>query len=191
MTASDDFKIIKAVISGDKEAFASLVRAHEGRIRQICSILLSNSVEAEDVAQDVFVKAYQSLAEFRGQSSFSTWLYRIAYNRCMDIFRQKARHRTESLEELLDIQGDRATDLFVGKSGQASPGADRMELEEILASLRPEQREILVLREMSGLTYAEMASFLGCSLDAVKARLKRARQELKEKARHIMGSEIV
>ncbi len=154
------------------------MRAHHGRVIRLCQLLLSNPTEAEDAAQDVFVKAYSSFSNFRGASSFSTWINRIAYNHCMDLLRRRRRERTESLEQTPE------NELPV----QPLPSESS---EELLQALRPEYREILALREVAGLRYDEIAASLKCSLDSVKARLRRAREELQEKARHFLGSSNV
>src|SRR4051812_38063263 len=86
---SDDRDLIKAVLSGQKDAYASLVRLYYGRVFGVCRSALRNDVEAEDAAQDVFVKAYQSLPSFRLESSFGTWIFRIARNYCMDLLRSR------------------------------------------------------------------------------------------------------
>lgn len=132
---------------------------------------------ADDAAQEIFVKAYQALGQFRGKSSFSTWLYRISVNHCADLLRKSARRKTESWEALLEKQGEKFESLFT-----TGTGIDNSEHAELIAKfllqLPEKSREILILREMHGLSYQELAEALTCSLDAVKARLKRARQEI-------------
>jgi RNA polymerase sigma-70 factor, ECF subfamily len=163
----------------DRDAYADLVREHHGRVLRLCQVLLSNPIEAEDAAQDVFVKAYQSLPSFRADSSFSTWITRIAHNHCMDLLRRRSRQRTEAIDTLPESA-------LPTQNGNPDKPA-----QELLAGLKPEYKEILALREVSGLSYDEIAAQLRCSLDAVKARLRRARQELHEKARHFSGTSNV
>lgn len=191
MTTSDDFEVVRTVLSGDREAYATLVRAYQGRVIRICQILLSNPVEAEDAAQDVFVKVYQSLSDFRGRSSFSTWVYRISHNHCMDLLRKKSRQKTDSWDDLLEKNQEKASELMFDKRESGVTDEDRELLKEVLSSLRPEYKEILVLREVMGFSYEEITSILRCSLDAVKARLRRAREELREKSRHFLGAKVV
>ena len=163
----------------DRDEYAALVRAHHGRILRLCQVLLSDPVEAEDAAQDVFVKAYQSLHRFQGDSSFLTWITRIAYNHCMDVLRKRSRQKTESLEHLPESLHP-TTPMLRDDSAR-----------ELLASLRPDYKEILALREVAGHSYEEIAALLKTSLDSVKAKLRRARQELQEKARHFLGAKNV
>src|SRR6266700_3653350 len=94
-------EIIEAVVAGDAEAFAGLVRAHQVRIRLSCLVFLANKEEADDAAQDIFIKAFKNLAGFKGEASFETWLLRIADNHCRDLLRTRKTRRTESLDPLL------------------------------------------------------------------------------------------
>jgi RNA polymerase sigma-70 factor (ECF subfamily) len=137
------------------------------------------------------VKAYESLSRFRGQSSFATWLYRIAHNHCMDMLRQKTRRKTDSWDALLENHPEGSPALPSTSEKNPVSEEDRELVSNVLSSLRREHREILMLREVGGFTYDEIASSLECSLDAVKARLRRARLEMMEKARHFLGSKIV
>lgn len=138
---------------------------------------------ADDAAQEIFLKAYQSLKSFKAAATFSSWLYRIASNHCLDLLRRKAREKTESLDAILENNGERL-DQMLSASDAARSAEDADLLERILACLPPEYRLILTLREASGLNYEELAQTLNCSLDAVKGRLKRARQQLEEILRH-------
>jgi RNA polymerase sigma-70 factor (ECF subfamily) len=182
---------VRAVIAGDRDAYASLVRAYQGLVVRFCLSFLSSSVEAEDAAQDVFVKAYQALPRFRGNSSFSTWVYRIASNHCKDLLRKRARQKTESWEALLEREGEKIERLFSASEQTPLPPEHAELITTILSHLPLKYRTILVLRDVEGLSYAEVASVLNCSLDAVKARLRRARQELGQKVRHFLRHESV
>jgi RNA polymerase sigma-70 factor (ECF subfamily) len=169
----DERRVVREALSGDREAFASIVRAHEVRVRSLCLSILRNPAEADDAAQDVFIKAYKNLSSFRFESSLSTWLYRIAHRRCLDILRSGSRRRTEPL------------DAMDGEVFQEKAPPERGDAERILAVLSPEERLVLTLREVQGLTYEEMAGVLDTTLDGVKGRLKRARKTLRVKARHL------
>lgn len=172
---------ISAVLNGEAEAFTLLVQTHQARVRLVCLGFLLNVSEAEDAAQDAFIKAYESLGTFKGDSSFSTWISRIASNHCLDILRARKRHQTDSLDALQDAQGD-AFEKFLKKIDQTEV-YDREHLElltQILAALPEEERQILLLREVEEMSYEHIALNLQCSLDAVKGRLKRARARLTE-----------
>ncbi|MCB4755840.1 MAG: sigma-70 family RNA polymerase sigma factor [Elusimicrobia bacterium] len=188
---TDDDKIVRAVLSGNRDSYATLVRRYQAQVLRSCLVLLANPVEAEDAAQDVFIKAYESLAGFHGESSFPTWLYRITHNHCMDLLRKKKRQKTDSLDNLVEDRHDTGEKLLdVNRTKPSSQDYQDL-INEVMSTLSPDYKEILALREVGGFTYEEMASYLRCTLDAVKARLRRARQELREKARHFLGSKIV
>lgn len=149
-------------------------------------MMLSDVSEAEDAAQEVFIKAFRALGSFHGKAAFSTWLYRIAVNHCKDRLRQKQRRKQESWEALLEKEGEKAEALFSSSAPASFPEETAELLSKILSSLPEKFREIIVLREMQGLSYQELAETLDCTLDAVKSRLKRARQEMELKLRHFM-----
>jgi len=139
--------------------------------------LLSDSAHAEDAAQDVFLKAYKSLARFRQDSGFYTWLYKIACRTCSDLRRSRARKPTEFLSETIS---------------DPHPSAESQAVSEellfrILDGLSEEARTVLVLREMDGLSYEEIANVLGCSVEAVKSRLRRAREDAEVLGRKVRG----
>lgn len=186
ISSSNEDEIIRAVIEGNTKAYADIVRNYQSKVLGLCYSLLGNMTQAEDAAQDIFFKAYRSLASFRKAASFSTWLYRIASNHCTDLLRQRARQKTESLEALTETMGDFVENIIerapsVGVSAEA---AERME--RILSSLSLDERLILTLREAEGLSYEEISDTLQCSVEAVRSRLRRARESLQEKLRHFM-----
>jgi RNA polymerase sigma-70 factor, ECF subfamily len=183
LSSVDERLIIDQVLGGNPEAYAELVRRHQIKVRSLCLSLLANAQEGEDAAQDVFIKAYKSLSNYQGNSRFSTWLYRIAFNHCQDLLRQRSRRKMESWDEIADRGGEKEDipALALQKNAEISDL-----LQKLLALLPEDYREILLLRETQGLNYQEIADVLDCSLDAVKARLRRARETLQEKARHFV-----
>ena len=181
---NEDYGIVLEVLAGDRNAYAEIVRKYEQRVRGYCRTMLSELASAEDAAQEIFMKAYQGLENFHGSASFSTWLYRITLNHCTDLLRKRACRKEESWEKLLEDQGDRIEKLLAVQP-ETVPDQERNEFVERFLSLLPEKsRQILILRELQGLSYQEIAAVLQCTLDAVKARLKRARQEVELKLRH-------
>jgi len=156
-----------------------------------CLSMLSNHTEAEEAAQDVFVKAYRSLDKFKGNSAFSTWLYRITANHCLDVLRKRNRRKTVSLDSLVEAEGDHIHRLFSTDAVAASHMENRDLTGKILATLPQDYRTILTLREADGLEYQEIAEVMGCSLDAVKGRLSRARKQLQENLRHFLQEKDV
>lgn len=158
---------------------------------RLCASILADPAEAEDAAQEVFFKAYRALGRFRGASLFSTWLYRIAANHCRDLLRKRPPGRTQSWEALLETEGRRLEQLLSTPSptGLAHDQSDLVR--RVLAQLPDDYRMILLLREIEELSYQELAEVLNCSLDAVKARLRRARAQLEQQLRHFLGPDNV
>ena len=183
----EDSDLIGRIRSGDGEAFADLVRQYQARVIRLCTSILSDAALAEDAAQDIFLKTYRALNAFRGDASFSSWLYRIAANHCKDLLRRRAREKTESWDALVEKHGDQIQGLLAVTKDPVPTAADTELVDKVLSCLAPDYRIILTLREVQGLSYEEIAQALRCSLDAVKARLRRARQALQENLRHFSG----
>jgi RNA polymerase sigma-70 factor (ECF subfamily) len=190
MAEASDGELARRAAGGDDGAFAELVRRHAPRVRALCEATLHNSEEAEDAAQETFLKAHRALGRFSGEASLGTWLHRIAVNHCLDLIRAAGRRRSDSLDAMLDAD---ASELGRALSEPSSAKAleDRDLVQRLLSRLNPEQRLALTLREAEGLSYEEIAAAMSCSLDSVKARLKRARAELVELSRHLSGTDIV
>jgi RNA polymerase sigma-70 factor (ECF subfamily) len=146
---------------------------------------------ADDAAQDVFLKAYDRLEDFRRDSAFSTWLYRVASNYCLDALRREARRRTESLEALTEREAPSLQRLLADPNDAVRSFEDAELVRAVLDCLPEDYRLILTLREMQGLEYKELMAVLDCSMDSVKAKLQRARRLFRETFRHIMSSEGV
>ncbi len=176
-------QLIQAVLSGEKDAYMDLVKACQERIYRYCLTLLADGVEAEEATQDVFMKGYESLPRFEKRSSFTTWIARIAYNHCMDILEKKARRKTVSTDELA-AQGQDIQSKEAGVDRPALQEEEQRWVDHVLKRLKPASREILTLREVEGMSYEKIADFKHCSLDVVKGRLRRARQEAQEIIRH-------
>jgi RNA polymerase sigma-70 factor (ECF subfamily) len=165
---------------GDLDAFGLLVRRHYPRIVGLCSNLLVERSEADDAAQEIFLKAHRALARFAGEARFSTWLYRIAVNHCTDLRRKAFRRGTVSLDAIVSAKGEPAGGLLSGGASGGYQAEEAALAQTLLSELPDDYREALVLR-IEGLSYEEIAAALGCSLDAVKARLRRARRLLAAK----------
>ena len=169
--------------NGDREAFNALVLKYQKQVFNIAYGMLSDYEDASDAAQDVFIKVYRSIASFRGQSSFSTWLYRICSNVCNDMLRKRQRRGINiSLDN--DEEDNPASHL---PSEEPTP-AERLEesersraVREAINGLRKEYREIIVFSDMEQLSYEEIAKILRCPVGTVKSRLNRARNALRKK----------
>ncbi len=187
----EDPELIKKILGGDSAAYADIIRKYQGRILRLCASMLSDEKEAEDAAQEIFLKGFYALGRFKSNASLYTWLYRIASNHCLDLLRKKSRRRTGSWDELSERLGDEAEKLISGRD-DGSGNQRQMELvQEVLERLEPDYRLILTLREMEGLHYEEIAQALNCTLDAVRGRLKRAREQFRDILRHFMRSGAV
>lgn len=186
MAPEEDRELVRRARSGRREAFEELVRRHHLAVLRLCVSLLRDRDKGEDAAQETFLKAYKSLDRFQGDAAFSTWLYRIATNHCLDVLRKESRRRTESWEELYEKEGEALHRLLA--SPAASDPLEAADLgERVLAQLPEDYRLVLTLREAQGLSYQEISEVMSCSLDSVKARLRRAREALQEKLRHFSG----
>jgi RNA polymerase sigma-70 factor (ECF subfamily) len=183
----NDNELVSQVLSGEEDAYAEILRHHHAWVMGLCRSTLNDQELAEDAAQEIFLKAYRALSQFKKTSSFSTWLYRIASNHCLDLLRHRSRQKTQSLDELMEREGGSLHRLVTSPENQARSQEDADLVQRTLDCLSPEYRLILTLRETQGLSYQELAETLGCSLDAVKARLQRARKDFKDRLRHFSG----
>lgn len=141
---------------------------------------------ADDAAQEVFLKAYARLKDFRRDSAFSTWLYRVASNHCLDELRRDARRRTESLEALTEREAPSLQRLLAEPTDAARSLEDAELVRAVLDRLPEDYRLILTLRELEGLEYKELMAALDCTMDSVKAKLQRARRLFRDTLRHIL-----
>jgi len=181
MNASDEKKLVASARSGDREAYAALVREYHVKIVSLCRSYMADLSSAEDTAQETFLKAYVALGQYREEAAFGTGLYRIAANTCKDALRHSRRRNTESLDALVH---DRKIDIPDNGPAEQITAENKDTTQRLLEQLSADHPMVLSLRELSGLTYDEIAATLNISLDAVKARLKRARKEAVVLLRH-------
>lgn len=176
-----DRELVAQAKQGDRQAFGRLVERYQQRVYALSYGIVRQREDAWDVAQEAFVKAYRNLGRFEGNSAFYTWLYRIAYNLSIDALRDRARRET------VDIDENRKLEEALAKSGRRplehpDEMAARRELSTVLQramhKLSDKHRAIIVLREIQGLSYEEMADVLGISKGTVMSRLFHARQNL-------------
>ena len=181
MTREQEATIIKQVLEGDVNAFEGLVKEYEKNVYNLALRMTGDPEDAADMAQDAFIKAYSSLSSFRGDSKFSVWLFRIVSNLCLDFLRSRKRRPTVSLS----VENDEGEDMeFEIADESQSPETlleqklTREAVRRGLDSLPPEQRQILLLREIQGLSYEEIAQVLELETGTVKSRIFRARKRL-------------
>lgn len=178
-----DEELVKKTITGNMDAFDELVRRYEGKIYGLAYRFMGNHADASDLAQETFIRIYQALARFRGDSSFSTWMYRVAANACRDELRKRQRRRNVSMEEIIEASPANVpvADNNYSPEETAQRHEVQRQVQDCLNELSEDHRLILVLREIQGMSYDEIAEALQCSLGTVKSRISRARNALKEK----------
>ena len=186
-----DELLVSAAKRGDRAAFSELVRRYERKVYGLAYRYAGDPDDAADLAQEAFLKAFCALGTFRGRSSFSTWLYRVTANVCLDALRSRQRRPTLSLDQAQSGgEGDR-------EWGLADPRADLQEqvlrrevraiIHHAIGRLGPEHRLVVILRDLQDLSYQEISQILGINLGTVKSRLNRARLALRDE---LAGAEL-
>jgi RNA polymerase sigma factor (sigma-70 family) len=176
-------EIIRKVLGGDANAFEELVLRHEKTVYNIALRMTGSEDDAADMTQEAFIKAYNSLPSFKSDSKFSTWLYRITTNVCLDFLRSKSRRPQVSLT-VTDADDDSAEQQLEIPDPADDPEQQLMKklgmqsLSDGLRRLPDKQRQILVMRELGGLSYAEIGKALSLDEGTVKSRIFRARKNL-------------
>jgi RNA polymerase sigma-70 factor (ECF subfamily) len=178
--------ILDRLRAQEAEAFEALVQAHEREMYQLAHRMLRDREEAMDATQEAFLRAFRALPRFRGEASLRSWLYGITLNVCRNRLAAASRRHRQREESLTwrDEEGEERPrplgDPAPGPEQAAYAGELRQALEGALAALPPDHREVVVLREVQGLDYEEIAAILGCALGTVKSRLARARAALRQ-----------
>lgn len=178
MTEDMVITLVRKAQNGDMRAFEQLVEQYYPRIYNIALGIMGTQDMAEDASQNALIKMYRSVGSFKFQSKFSTWVYRITTNVCMDELRKNKRKASVSMEDLnqggVDIKDTAETpedSLIADERGQI--------LHRGIASLKSDHKQIIVLRDINGFSYSEIAEILKCSEGTVKSRISRAREALK------------
>jgi len=181
----DEAAVVAQAREGDARAFSELVRRYEGKIFRLAQHVTQNREDAEDVLQETFMKAYEHLDQFQGNSKFYTWIVRIAVNQALMKLRRRKTDRSVSLDETIDTGEDTLVREIAAWDEDAEERYSREELGQILdtavQSLDPPYRSVFTLRDIDELSTEETAGALGLSVPAVKSRLLRARLQLREK----------
>ena len=181
MTEVSEKKIIEKVLGGDANAFEELVLRYEKTVYNLALRMVGDRDDAFDMTQEAFIKAYGSLSSFRGDSKFSVWIYRITTNVCLDFLRSKSRKQQVSLTVSDDDDEDAQLDIPDPSSApeqQLIKKISMQSVEEGLKTLPDKQRQILVMRELCGMSYAEIGKALSLEEGTVKSRIFRARKRL-------------
>ena len=183
-----DGELVRESRHGDKEAFRELVERYQRKIVSVALGMVNNPEDALEIAQETFVKAFQNLGKFKGESSFYTWLYRIVVNRAIDFRRRERRHPTVGLEDRASSGGlgegydevlkeERPNDPY--QQAQAREVGDRVTA--AINELTPDHKAVILLREVEGLSYDEISRVMQCSKGTVMSRLHYARKKLQKK----------
>ncbi len=172
LSLDDDFSLIKRFIDGDESTFNTLVLRHKDKVRNIIYLILNNTNSVDDIAQEVFITVYKNLYRFRFESQFTTWLYRITINKCKDHLRKiKIRKIFTPLKDTEE------------EPGYNSP-AENVDISDIvhdaINKLPEKLKTPLLLKDIEGLSYQEIAESMQCELGTVKSRIFRAREGLRE-----------
>lgn len=183
LTHEEEMRVIAKVLDGDTNAFEILVNDQKKIVFNLALRMVGNEEDAYDISQDAFLKAYTNLSGFRGDCKFSSWLYKLTTNLCLDFIRKRNRHKVIPLvyedengdSEYLEIPDD-----TFSPETQTEQKQLRESVRSGLNQLPPQQREILVLREIGGMRYDEIGSQLGIEEGTVKSRIFRARKKLCE-----------
>ena len=179
--------LISKIKKGDILAFEELMSSYEKRAYNIALRIMSNEEDAKDAAQEAFIKIFRSIKNFREESSFSTWLYRIVTNTCLDELRK--RKRTESMPLEMTYENEKGVAYVEIGADRETPEDvfGRIERQQIvhsaIDSLSEDYKTVIVLRDIQGFGYAEIASILNCPIGTVKSRINRARNMLKDRLR--------
>ncbi len=187
-----DLQLVRRVQHGDKRAFALLVEKYQRRIYRLLSRMIRDQADIEDVAQEAFIKAYRALPNFRGDSAFYTWLYRIAINTAKNHFAAQGRRApTVAANDIGDQDigddvaqlSDMATPDSLYQSKQVGLAVNRA-----IEQLPEDLRTAIVLREIEGLSYDEIAQAMNCPVGTVRSRIFRAREAIAQELRPLLGT---
>ena len=180
-SSAEDSALVKAAQQGDMGAFEELVARHRDKIYARAFSMLRNEEEAVDLSQEAWVKGWQRLAQFQGESSFGTWMTRVVINLCLDQLRRQKRQRTESIEAMDEDSGGVERQMPV-ITVNPTAGLERTELrdriDKALAKLSYEHRTVMVLHEFEEMEYKEIAKAMDCSIGTVMSRLFYARRKM-------------
>jgi RNA polymerase sigma-70 factor (ECF subfamily) len=176
---------IRRAQRGDAEAFERLYHLHKGRVYSLCLRMLSNTAEAEEMAQEAFLQLFRKIQTFRGESAFSTWLHRLAVNVVLMHLRKKQLPQVSLDEPVEPDEAGEGPKRDIGEEDPLLAGAiDRVTLEDAIAQLPPGYRQVFLLHDVDGYEHNEIAEMMNCSIGNSKSQLHKARLRLRELLRH-------
>ena len=187
-----DQQLVERAQKGDKRAFELLVMKYERKLGRLLSRMVRDAAEIDDITQESFIKAYRALPQFRGESAFYTWLYRIAVNTAKNYLMAKGK-REVAASDMVDDDGEGMEDVLTPHD-IATPDAELQTkqiakaVNETVDALPEELRTAITLREIEGLSYEEIAAMMDCPIGTVRSRIFRAREAIAEKIRPMLGT---
>ena len=179
MSLATDVELVESARGGDRKAMDQLLRRHHDRVFAVCRRITGNEADAADASQEALISIVRSLGKFDGRSSFGTWVYRIATNASLDELRRRRRRPSVGMTE--SVGHDAAHDIVDPDAGvRIEIVAERMAIDVALAALPEDFRVVIVLRDLAGLDYGEIAEVVGIPVGTVKSRIARGRANLSE-----------
>lgn len=185
MTNDIEYTLVRRAIKGDIDSFEKIVYLYEKKIYNIAYSMFKNEQDSYDLSQEVFIKLYKNLNTFKFDSSFGTWIHKIAVNTCIDEYRKRKRNNNQvySLDAPIDLESDTIERQIEDKSmtpeEQVLQNEYIKDIRKAIYLLKEDHKIIIILRDLQGLSYEEISNVLNCSVGTVKSRLSRARDALK------------
>ena len=176
----NELGLIERAARGDGAAFSDLMAVHEAKMYAVALRMCGNHEDAQDCLQDAMIRIYRAISGFKGQSSFSTWVYRITTNTCLDELRRRKTRQNTSLDGLLDAGWSPSDDMDTPER-HALASERRREISRAIAELPEDMRAAIILRDVQGFAYDEIAEMLGANVGTIKSRISRGREKLREK----------
>lgn len=181
--SSDEKLLLKRAKSGDIEAFEALIKGSEKKVFNIALRMTGSHDDAMDLSQEVYIKVFKALSTFKEEASFFTWVYRIAYNTCVDEIRKKDKVKIISYDNEIETEDGELRVQIEDKAllplEQVEKKEEKERLKKAITKMSLNHREVLIMRDLQGMSYDEIAEIIKCPPGTVKSRINRARQELK------------
>lgn len=170
--------------TGDAAAFEALISSYQKKVYNIAYRMLGNIDDASEIAQEVFIKIFRSIRQFKGEAAFSTWVYKIAVNMCLDELRKRKKSRSVYIDEAVRLEDGEVEKQIPGEMPSPEEMTEKNELRGIVENaiklLDEKHRCVVVLRDIQGMSYEEIAQILNCPLGTIKSRINRARAALRD-----------
>ena len=196
--SGDESAFVARLVAREEAAFTELISLYQDRVFAVCFRLLGRREEARDVSQEVFVQVFRAIDSFRGESKLSTWLFRVAVNLCKNRMKRHARRGGGAHQDLDAISDHKALDggegVTVGSVARPDQLLEGIQLEAVvkraIAEIDPDFRRLVVLRDVEGLTYEEIADVTGLARGTVKSRIHRGRAQLRARVETLLGEKL-